>query len=522
MNSHNHMKMADRPAEPPAHDRDLIGLGGLLLLVFLVGWIAQPATVNGDGVGYLRQIPTDGLSPGHLLFLPLCRGLARHYAHRTLLDLQGPLALLCLGCGLVGLGLFWGAARRLLPPGRALPATALLAASHAFMRSALELEVYAPALMLSLGVLYALARAPGASPRSSLGWAALAGALAGLATLMHLTLALLALPLGLGLATLSPRGKRLSAPPIGLGCMGAVVGVGLLVALSSRNLLHSPSSAWAWLRSADHGLSTPLTPIAPLTALWGLCRALVFAPYPYEAPLWRVAAMTLLGGGAGLLLLGCWLRTRGSETAVPRLRQLVLAWTLPLGLFAVTFYPSDTERWIFILPLLLLLLALPPGPWVWGLCVVMALVNLVAYQVPLALDNAPMAQAAAVEQRLGSRDLLVSPGHGWDELVGLGTVDPPERFPLVFHVADLGGLGPARALLYEHIEATLARGGRVFVARLNDEQDARGFKELDRLGLPRSDYRRLFDRFSIQPTGVPDLVLLTRAGGNRYSPARPQ
>lgn len=474
-----------RPSPNTVH---LILLAGILAAVAAVGLWLQPATINGDGVGYLKQLRAQGLSPGHLLYLPLIRALAG--TQGTLLEAVPLLRGLSLACALATLLFFWDAARRVAGPGGALLAVALLASSHAFLRSALEVEVYQVATLACVITLWALIR--GAA--GGLAWGALAGVAAGVAAGFHSTLVLLAPAL-----ILAPRRHRWRR-----GAVAACLSAGLVLALillwaASAQGLTSAGEVWRWLRSADHGVPYPHGWRTVPATLWGVARSLVHVPYPHQAPLWWVVLSTALATAswAGVLLLG-----RGQSRPCQR---LTLAWTIPLALFGLAFYPSDTERWIFVLPALLLTLAPRPGRLAWGLVAAVALFNLASYQVPASLDNQDPNRAAAAEAVLKRGDLLISPGHGWEELVGLGSLHPAELFPLIHFVGASRGVGAAVVLMWRRMQAVHAAGGKVYVARLKGSADARGFKELAWFDVSRADFLSMFDLYAAEPTGVQEL-----------------
>ncbi len=479
----------------------MAALACIVTALAAAGILLHPAGINGDGVGYLKQLNHDTLSPGHLLYLPLARTLvdAGGAGGGPLLQAVPLLRGLSLVCGLLAVILFWDAARRLVGSQRALPLAALLCASHAFMRSAMEVETYAPANLACVVALWALVR--GVS--GGLGWAALAGLAAGLAACMHSTLVLLAPAL-----ILSPRQAR-RALAATVACLAAGLTFGLTLAWAAGEQgLSGAGELWRWLGSADHGVPYPHGWRTLPATIWGLARALVHAPYPYEAGLGLAAAGTALAAGAWVALFFL----RGSNRADPgraSFRLLLLAWCLPLALFALTFYPSDTERWIFVLPALFLLLPPRPGRLTWALVAAVALVNLLGYQLPRRLDSAEMDRAAAAERVLSGGDLLVSPGHGWEELVGLGAQRPPELFPLVHFVGATGGPGEAVVLMWRRIKQVHASGGRVYVARLRGSDDTRGFKELALFGVSRADFVSMFDIHTAEPTAVEELWLLS-------------
>jgi len=464
----------------------------------MAGLLLAPGEINGDGVGYLKQLRGQELSPGHPLYLPLLRlvALAWQDPGATLLDIAPRLRLLSLCCAALALPLLVDAARLLLGPGRALSVLLLLGASHAFLRSAMELESYAPALTGAVASLWALAR----GARGGAAWAAAAGMTAGMAAGLHTTLVLLAPALAL-----APRRRRAASRRALALCVAAAT-LGVILAWAAwRQGLQGPGELLAWLRSADHGVPYPHGWRTLPAALWGLCRSLVHAPYLHEAATWRVALGTALGAAAWAALVVMRARDTPATT-----RRLAVAWSAPLALFAVAFFPSDTERWIFVLPGALLLLAPAPGRRTLALAGAMALVNIGLYQVPLSRDTEPARRAAAAEEICGAGDMLISPGHGWEELVGLGTLQPPRVFPLIHHVGAEGGLSAAVASMRGLAAETEAAGGAVYVARLRGSPDPRGFKELAWFGLDREGFADLFGDWTAHPTRVSGLYRLRR------------
>jgi hypothetical protein len=494
-------------------------LAALLLAGLLAAYaLTSPATVNGDGLGYLRQTMAQGLAPGHIAYVPLLRALARPFKARAPLDLERPARWLSILCAIGALAFFFDGARRLRGDRAALFATALLGLSYGFFRSAQEVEVYATTALLATVCLWSLLRLltgplrRSAPPHPGLRlaplWAALAGLSCGVAILFHLTLALLVPSLLFLLARLPSPGQRRRCVLIGGVALGLAAGLPFLLALHRLGLLLHPAAAWAWLRTADHGIPYPHTIYTPLVACWGLARSLVYAPYPYEVPLLRVALLSAAGVLAWAVLLVGWSRRRREQPLPAPARTLLLCWTIPLAIFGVLFFPSDTERWIFLLPALALLLAPAAGRVAVGVVAAMALLNLFSIELPQARDDEDPRRAAAVDRITRPTDLVISPGHGWDELIGLRSPAPPQRFIMIYYVGMEQVDGGLRRLR-QHIGWTEQRHGRVFVARLHDG-DARGFKELGRIGLPRERYDAVFAPYLPRPTDAPGLWELTR------------
>lgn len=455
-------------------------LVALLLVSGALYALLAPASVNGDGVGYLKRLEAPSLAPGHPAYVALGRLWVGQ--HRGLAAAKR-LRWLSLLSTLLALGLFAASCRELDPEGRWLLATALLAASFAVTRAATQVEVYAPALAACVAALYGLLRARRSPPFLLLA----AGAVA-LATLLHLTLGLLVVPLAL--LGWRWRGLRWAAGSTAMA-LTLVVGGLLVTAVAAGH--QSPAAALRWYLGADHGLPYPLRPWTPAVALWGLARSVVAAPYLHEAgALWAGA----LGAGS-LLSFGAllWLRRRPRPSGAA---LLLWSWCAPLTLFGLLFYPSDTERWIFVLPALALFASGIRWRGAWALPVALAVVTLV-HLAPRALDTTAAERARAVERLLQPDDLLIAPGHGWSEQIGLGMRRPPRRLLLVPLLA--GAPDHTRTLrrLRAQIRRHLGAGRRVFVTRLGDDADPRGFKELARWGLDRRRYRALFADLDPRP-----------------------
>lgn len=479
--------------QPPWILTALVVLPALTLAALLA-----PAEINGDGVGYLKQLAERGTVPGHPAYLPLARLIVD--VHGPALAAVWPLRLLSLLTSGAALFLFAASCRRLVPGGRWLLATGLLASSYAVLRAAHQVEVYGPALLAAVATLYALARL---HETRQARWALTAGCCAALAALFHLTLAALALPV----VVLAARWSR---PRYALAALlvQATVGIAGLWWAAQLGGHHGVTALLSWIRSADHGMPYPLRPWTPLVALWGLARGVLAAPYPHQAG----RLFVVLAATAALLALA-WLAWQTASGARPSRvidgRWLAATWILPLGIFGLLFYPSDTERWLFVLPVLALFTAQARGRRVALLPGLLLLANAL-YLLPGALDQRAPRRARAAGALMRGSDLLVSPGHGWAEAVGLGSRRPPQRFVLLYQVGqragrDGAGLDATLRELDRRVAATWADGNHVYVARLHDRQDPRGFKELAWFGLTRRAFAARFARHCLRPTVVPDL-----------------
>ena len=432
----------------------------LFVGTFAACLLVAPREVNGDGIGYIKAAKDGALYPGHLAYLPLLRAawhaaVALGLCGTRLADAVWPGRVLsALGAGAAATLLYLVIERRdgVRP---ALVAGVGLAASACLLGAGCDLESYAPALAALLGVVWALER-----DRVTLGALLLA-----LATLLHVENALF------GLAALTLTRSR--------GKLVAVAAGTTLAAYLASGMLTS-------LPRASHGFAYPLHAYTPLVAVWGALRALVFVPYPYEASLVHVVATTVVAVAFAVLL-------RPARSLV---RSLLFAWLVPYALVGVVFFPSDPERWIFVLPLVWLMAR--PRAIVVAL---LAVVNL-ALWLPHARDARGLDAASRAATHLAPHDLVLMPGHGWDESLAL-LADDVRPFPFVYHAAARGGAGGLGVALDE----ALRTRGRVVSVRLDgddvatDVSDTLGYKELSRWGLDRAALRELLRAHGLFPAG---------------------
>jgi hypothetical protein len=407
---------------------------GLVLLLLVYAALA-PAVVNGDGLGYLRAAAAGGIYPGHLGYLPLLRLLPGARP----VDLLLPARLLSMAAGLGAVLCFAGAARRLGL--RAwLPAAAGLGFSYAVMVSSSDVESYAPALACVCAVIYCVVRR----------WEAAAALAATAAALLHVENLLLAAPL---LFLLRRRGWALLPAAI-LGALYVALGL---------TPLH-----------AGHGFHYPLHLWTPLVAVYGAAKALVYSPYRYEAS-W---AQVIGGFAVGAAALAALLRLAWAG-GLPLGRNGTLVWAAGYGAVGVAFFPSDHERWIFLLPLLWLSVAAAARVRSTAALAAGLLVANLALWGPRARDGEWRRRAEAATAHLQPGDLLISPGHGWDEYVGFWSGPEVRRFPLAFWAGELGSREALEARLFRE----LASAPRVVLVRMGDDGDPMGWKELRLFGV---------------------------------------
>jgi len=212
---------------------------------------------------------------------------------------------------------------------------------------------------------------------------------------------------------------------------------------------------------------------------------------------------SLLGQAALAALVGGLLLATFATGARDALRKatpgLLSPWAFVLGAAAFSYYYNlnDPEHWFqFTMPVTLLALQLRRR-WLDALLLGVALpvllvVNLAGYGIPKA-RFALAERQQALQTALGPNGLYVGfaayPGEPDSSLFDTPHV---ERFniDLVQMNETKSDAAALLAKLDEHVDATLARGGRVLVFRALDEEDWRGpVMQVALAGLPRAKLR---------------------------------
>jgi hypothetical protein len=490
---------ADRPPsgtrEPLARADALVG-GALALLAWALYRRTAPAVVNLDGLGYLKLIPHN-FAAGHLLFMPLVRFAAARFHGDGLAAARAVDA----AAAAAAIGLAFACARAFLGRGPSALAAAGLAVSYGVWVQGADVEVYACALAALLA-LFALLCAYRERPTA--GVAAAAGVALGVAVLFHVT-HVLAVPLVLTWMIVHARRRRLGLMHACLTCAlgGAlVVAAYAWAALGVRHL--DAAGALRWVRTAAHGFRYSGDPLARIAdSTYGLARALVWSPYLYESDAQRLLGQFLVGLTALGLLAGVVVVRR---RALPPLPWLPLgAWAASYAAMALLYFGSDHERWLFVLPPLWLAAAAAVGTLRRAAAVGALAVAL------LAVANACMAIGPAMGERwdrtraeqaasaMADGDLVIFPGHSWDEYIGFYGQRRFTLFPVSYY-AGVHGPDGCLARLEREMAAARARGANLWTVRLpDDDADPRGFVELESLGLPRAALRARLARFRLVP-----------------------
>ena len=89
--------------------------------------------------------------------------------------------------------------------------------------------------------------------------------------------------------------------------------------------------------------------------------------------------------------------------------------------------------------------------------------------------------------RLSPGDLVISPGHSWDEYVGFYRPLDVRSYPMIFFCGQLGGAEPMTADLRRHITWARDAGHAVWLLRAAEDESAPGWKDLAHFGVtPRA------------------------------------
>ena len=491
--------MAESPSREPLAPIDgVLGLAIWWLALRLYAF-SSPAVVNPDGLGYLKQVPHD-FAPGHLLYLPILRALtAAFHGDALLAGLK-----LSAHAGALSVLLCFGCARAFVSRQQAVIAAFGLAVSYAVWVQGADVEVYTCAL-LSLLVLFAMLIGYRAEP--SLLSAVAAGCALGTAILLHLT-HVLAAPLACAWILQHARTcRRALLHAAAALATGAALSISAYALATLRFRHEDPAAALHWIASARHGFHYAGTPLQRAAdAIYGLSRAFVWSPYLYESNAQTLLGQLLLGLSCAALLIAAIVTAARARTLTAFPLPSLFLWIGSYAAIALAFFGADHERWLFVLPPLWILgsaaLARTPRR---ALACAAALVLLHAENRDIAIAPArhdtwarTRADAAASVMRDG--DLVLFPGHAWDEYVGFYTGTRIEPFPFAYY-AGLSGHDGCLAALEKEIAEARARRGRIFAVRLFDDTDpdTRGFYELAALGFSPTDLRAALARFRKTP-----------------------
>lgn len=457
-------------------------IDALVFLLPLSIYLAFPAVlISPDGLLYYTLVRSRawGLMflPGHLLYCPLMTVLAG-MANALHLSVLQTMRLSDQLAGAASVYFVFRIARRLgiNQFGQWLAALGL-AVSYGVWKEAVDVKTYALALFL---VLASIDQMIGYAERGDPGRLVGLAALNSVAALLHLTLLSIAAA-SLCLIVWMDRGAPRRLP----WDVGVYAGsVGLFFALPTYSIglwtfnAHTLGETLAWLKLAGHGYRVTVDVMSIPRALYGFARTFVYLEFFWDAPKWVIAFKSL-----GILAAAVW-ATRGirsvwgqlSPTAKAVIGSL-LGFVLLQVAFGVYFFGSDSERWIFVAPVVWLVLAahLSRQPLsqrriaAVGVCLVFA-INLALAIWPAATESATKARVLALDKLLPAHALLISPGGDWSDYYQFFTAKTLERVTLD-GVADF---------MADPLPIVEAQGGLQIPAILSGDDHAGFYQTLDR------------------------------------------
>jgi hypothetical protein len=355
--------------------------------------------------------------------------------------------------------------------------------SYGVLSRASTIEVYAPALFLDVALVAYCLRSPFTRDRQAVA----ASLLLVLAVGFHVTNLLLA-PFAIALVIgRTPRDRILRT--LFWGATTFVLGMGVIVSL----LWLGPGRA-KW--PPDLGLILPDGGHQPSLGLgghlsraaYGFARTVAFLPYIRELRAWLAVPYAALL--AGVTLLCVHLARRGLLSHLERNGRLMLMLALlvtPFLFMGVYYYPSDPERWLFLIPPMWLLVGLAwdqhdPAPgrriiaWDSPILLAVMVISLGTYNaaslVPDALKNRHLTGWRELSRITSRDDLVISPS-GVESRISEFYLERPveaEELSVVSMVKEHGAdLHQMQADLADRIDRALERGRRVFVYGLIGE-----------------------------------------------------
>jgi hypothetical protein len=467
--------------------RSAPGRTAALLWTLILGALAlglSPAMIDGDGLTHseraISQGFLEGMEPKHPLaamalraiYLPLSIAGGGHLTLRAFTAFSA-------ACGAMTFALLrW----RIFPRFIKSPAVSLLCAlgvflSYGVLSRSSTVEVYAPALFLDVLVVAYCLR----SPFTRRHQAVLAGLLLVLAVGFHVGNVLMIPGLIALVAGRVPRDRRVDV--LASCAAGFVLGMGLIGGL----LWLGPGRA-EW--PPDWSLILPRRdPEPPLglggrlgRAVYGFARTVAYLPYVRDLRASRALPYAILVGGAALWCLHLARRNLADRSGgIGRVLLGLAVLGTPFVVMGVAYYPSDPERWLFLMPVLWLLVGLAwdrpeasgprralstDGPILLGVMVFGVGLYNAAAVLPEARSNRHLAGLRTLAEISEPDDLILSPG-GVLNRMNAFYLDHPVRGEEVTvmalvkaHGADHRGL---QADLAGRIDDALRGGRRVLV-----------------------------------------------------------
>jgi hypothetical protein len=504
--AHTPLKSNSRPATA------LIG-AAFFVAAFLMYLLLLAPVINADGPFYIKTIrtyPMEYLFPaGHIFYDQACRQawfLWRSLGYTG--GLMQPMRGLSVFGAALGVAFFFFATTCLFRSRRLqVLLTLALAVSFGYWTEATS---FIKPYSLSLGILMAaLWLALESARRASVLWPLLAGIAAAAATMFHITnvfwvVFVSALMFFYGkwpLKGVEPRRRwrvMLRNILVAVGVQGVLVAAAYIAVYNTYIARHDQSGLLSWVKGADHEYASGFSLLNLAQSLSGFARAVCYTTTSWGKP--ALVVTQLLVFWSLMIIAGVLaLRLRKRSAAKSDLFTLAAAvGALPYVFMGLRFYSEDLERWIWLVPLLLLVMGKLLESWwrapsdrpQWRRHAVAVLALLALFSnnffcsiLPARLDDTGYTRAKFAAAFLKDGDLVVRPGHGWDEYISLFNESKYDSAAAAFFAyyspenpvdifRDPGTPETDETSLDRIIRKTLAAGHNVYVIRIFDPCDA--------------------------------------------------
>jgi hypothetical protein len=486
--------MIDSSASPVQDGGPAPGTGswwvdaGVAVAVFVILAGLRPCLPDGDGLAHagraIHRSFLEGVESKHILYAPLLRCVL------SALELAGsrPYALEAFTAvsNLCGAIIYLLLARAVFPPllrDRALARICALGTVFSFgvMNCCATIETYAPALTLDVALAALCLRTGLETPRQ----AAAGGVLFVLAVGVHAANVLI-LPFVLAVA-LGRRRQGWGAPAaFALTVLAGAVLLAAAVLWSQP----TPDGGPNWSRLIPKGDPQP---VMSLTARLGRAGYGFARTIAWLEPSWNLTARFLAVYAAAFLLAGLMTVVIGRDF-LRRIRHywwpavLLLVLAGPFTALGLYYYPSDPERWLFLMPGLWLVLGAAwaeyrPGPWLsaaaargllLGLVMLLGTYNALSKLFPEARHNRDLSGLVELNRVATTEDDVVLAPSGLQNVIEEFVVRQPMRFRVVQldqlmlekHRREVAN---CQEDLRNQIREALTSGRRVFAFQLIDE-----------------------------------------------------
>jgi hypothetical protein len=195
-----------------------------------------------------------------------------------------------------------------------------------------------------------------------------------------------------------------------------------------------------WLTGWKSGVSPMTDWFMVPRAIYGFIRTFLHLEFLWDGPRWLIASkMMAFGAALGIAAWRIWIsRPVWLMRSLPFWVSLV-PFLLVEILIGIWHYGSDTERWIFIAPLVWLAVAgvVSSAAWTRGAFATLlglATINGLQVYLPATADTAYRDHALAIAKKVPDNAVIISPGLDWTSYIRLYTGWNPSILSLE-HVA---------------------------------------------------------------------------------------